>query len=429
MATSRAPDRIAELRIRGLRTLADVHLKLGPETIVIGANGSGKSSIAEACVILYELSQPNFATTFLGRHRGYSALRRFNATTVEFSVRVEGMEDPLQYDISLGDDSGALVIRSESLHIDPHRDPTRLSNIFERKAGKAKALTERKLHTLDGDTGKNARIEIEIAADVPLVSAFGIWPPHPAISRLSKALNQIYVQIGFATTPVWAAGSLGVTRSLRDTEVTQPADRLDFGGLNIANAFHALRNDKPTSHWDETMEYVRLGLGTEIESVAVKFDPGGGRSSLELKWSGDDKRDPAWALSDGQLSYLAFVAMFRLETPASLIVFDGPETHLHPGLIQRVMGFFDKMSERTNVLLFTHSDRLLDSIPDPAASTILLELNQRREALVRRPSAPQLERWLETYNGIGSLRAEGYEAALFAEPEKEPGGNPRAAEP
>lgn len=41
------PDRITQLRVKGLRTLADVTLPLGELTVLIGENGVGKSSVEE----------------------------------------------------------------------------------------------------------------------------------------------------------------------------------------------------------------------------------------------------------------------------------------------------------------------------------------------------------------------------------------------
>jgi predicted ATPase len=41
-------DRITEIHVRGMRTLADVKLSLGGLTVLIGDNGSGKSSLIEA---------------------------------------------------------------------------------------------------------------------------------------------------------------------------------------------------------------------------------------------------------------------------------------------------------------------------------------------------------------------------------------------
>jgi recombinational DNA repair ATPase RecF len=49
---------ITELRIYGLRTLADVRLSLRDLTVLIGGNGSGKSSIIEACELLRKARAP-----------------------------------------------------------------------------------------------------------------------------------------------------------------------------------------------------------------------------------------------------------------------------------------------------------------------------------------------------------------------------------
>ena len=58
------PDRVTEIHIRGLRTLQDVRLKLGPLTVLIGDNGAGKSSVAEACALLGMLGSETFREQF-----------------------------------------------------------------------------------------------------------------------------------------------------------------------------------------------------------------------------------------------------------------------------------------------------------------------------------------------------------------------------
>ena len=45
-------DRIRRISVKGLRCLEDVTLELGEMTVLIGENGSGKSSIVEACELL-----------------------------------------------------------------------------------------------------------------------------------------------------------------------------------------------------------------------------------------------------------------------------------------------------------------------------------------------------------------------------------------
>jgi predicted ATPase len=139
----------------------------------------------------------------------------------------------------------------------------------------------------------------------------------------------------------------------------------------------------------------------------------GGVIALRLKYAGLDAQVPAFSLSDGMLAYLCFVALYRLNTKKSLIAFDEPETHLHPELLMRVLGFFEEMAKARPVLLTTHSDRLLDGLSDPARSVVLCELDEHRATRLVRPDAAALADWLKDYRGIGDVRSAGHAASIL----------------
>jgi predicted ATPase len=122
------------------------------------------------------------------------------------------------------------------------------------------------------------------------------------------------------------------------------------------------------------------------------------------------------ALSEGQIAYLAFVAMVELNPKRSVLVFDEPEVHLHPALLARVLFMFEDAAKRTPVVLSTHSDRLLDALEDPAGTVVLCELDERGATRLRRPVRNELDDWLRDYRGLGSIRTEGYEQHVFGEP-------------
>jgi predicted ATPase len=394
-------DRITELRFRGLRTLDNVRLRLGSLTVLIGENGVGKSSIAEACVLIGKLARETFLEQF-NLHGGFLSLMRRGAGTLGFGIRLEGAEDPIEYDIEFSHAQGRLAITSEALRLDKSGS---MMSILSRQGNRGEMF----------DMANRTWSAIKIEEGRPLVSGFGVLPPHPALPRLIGALQDIEVHVPFMTSPEWVGRSLRTQAPLRQSTVIEGANRLEMGGLNLANAFHTLRSNKSPKHFERTMEYVRLGLGDDVESIESPVDPGGGRIGLALRRVGAAQAEPAFTWSDGMLSYLAFVALFRLEAPAPLLVFDEPEVHLHPHLLQRVIGFFDAMGERTNVLICTHSDRLLDALPDPAAAARLMELDATRAVRIIEPDADVLKRWLEKYSGagLGTLRAEGLEPVVF----------------
>jgi predicted ATPase len=122
-------------------------------------------------------------------------------------------------------------------------------------------------------------------------------------------------------------------------------------------------------------------------------------------------------LSDGQVSFLCFLAMCELGQGRSLLAFDEPELHLHPGLLARVLFMLEYVAKTHPVVLATHSDRLLDALEAPAESVVLCDLNANGSTRLRRPDAPRLAQWLEDYRGVGSLRAEGLVEHVFLDEE------------
>ncbi len=400
-------DRVVALRIRNLRSLAQVDLRLHPLTVGIGSNGSGKSSLVEASVLLRKVATDAFMSEVYATHLGGPGLLRRGESTFSLGLDVEGAGPRLRYDIELRAAGEGLVIGREALEIDNGKKAT-----WFRAMDRAGEVA--RVYDIDSKTSE----QFIIAADRSLISAFTARPPvnQPAIGRLIAALNGIEVHPTLMTQPRWLARPLRFEVPMREPALLQPADRLAFGGGNLANVWSALRNSKAEQHWQTTMDYVRLGLGQDIESVNVRPNAGGGSVDLTVKRFGIDQQEPASALSEGMLAYLAHVGIYRLEAPTSLLVFDEPETHLHPRLVFRVLDFLLDISERSGVLLFTHSDRLLDALSEPEKMVVLLELDERRRTRLARPTREGLEKWKQDYSGLGQLRAAGHAASVF-EPE------------
>ena len=79
---------ITELRIEGLRTIERIRLPLDGLTVLIGDNGTGKSSILEACEILRRATGPRFMDELHGMHGGLTSLLRQGAPRLLLGVSV-----------------------------------------------------------------------------------------------------------------------------------------------------------------------------------------------------------------------------------------------------------------------------------------------------------------------------------------------------
>jgi predicted ATPase len=227
------------------------------------------------------------------------------------------------------------------------------------------------------------------------------------------------VQLPLYAIPNWAARSRQLPEGPRDGVPFLPTDRLGLLGWNLGAAWAELRN-RESRHWEHTLDLLRLGLGEGLDSVFVQ--PGAGGQSIFLALKYHHLPEPLFAaqLSDGQLSWLAFVAMCRLGGRRSLLAVDEPERHLHPHLLHRVLDLLQEQGDQLPVLICTHDDRLLDMVEDPARSIRVLEQEGARVHL-RRLAPASLGPWLEEYGGVGSLRRAGHLPLVLAAPE---GGAP-----
>jgi len=398
-------DKITELRIEGLRTIERLSVKLSGHTVLLGENGSGKSSILEACELLRRAAGPNFYSELHGIHGGLFNLLRDGASDLSIGVSVEGEQGdpPLRYDITLSQVGAFTRISREQLELGPYPEKKVPLILISRTTDEAKIYKPGGLQTIEIDS-----------TQLVLPSTTGPFSPHPGISRMKRALEQIETHLPFEVLPLWAAQAHKRRSEARGSLLLQRADRLERLAGNLANVYHTLRTEFGEGHWQTTMDYVRLGLGEHIDSVNPRADLGGGAIALALKIKDRDIQRPASALSDGELAYLAFVALYRLRSPRALLTFDEPELHLHPGLLVRVSEFFDIMAEDHPVLIATHSDRLLDTLQTPTDSVRVCELEGRERATrIHKLDADALKAWLDEYTGVGALRSAGYLHAVM----------------
>ncbi len=404
LGTIERRDVISEVTVRGLRSIDAARLSLRGLTVLIGENGSGKSTLIEACELLRRMASPAFLDEINSIHGGLRLLQRHGAKEVVLRVEVSGADLPLQYEVRLAAEGTGVAITREELVIGRSEQGAPSVPVITRDRTKSlvPAHFPEALSVSDGLT----------------LTSFGSNPPAPAFTRMIAALKAIEVHVPFEVTPAWVGRAHGRQSVLRGVSMIQAATSLERLGVNLANAFHALRSDGSEAHWRETMDYVRLGLGDRIESVNTRADVGGGAIALWVKLRGRDEQIPAASLSEGTLAYLAFVALFRLPSKRSLLVFDEPELHLHPRLLTRVMGFFHSIAERSPVVLATHSRRLLDELQDPAGSTVLCELDEADTTRLRYPDRAALEEWLVDYEGLGRVLDAGYESEVMVRREE-----------
>ncbi|KAB2930078.1 MAG: AAA family ATPase [Leptonema illini] len=401
-------DRITQIHIAGLRSLADVTLDLSGLQVLIGDNGTGKSSILEALQILSQCMTPGaFVNDVIVRaHGGLESLLRKGSKNLHIAVKIEGDGPSLEYGFILEFIGNSPAVTEEYAN---RFGDSGLFPVLTRNASKTlffRSLLREAIHKAI-DQGE------EVPPNFPLGNQSLLLPSvapmgDPSLKRIAEALTNIKVHVPFETRALWQQKELNITAGPRWPDTIDQSDSLSRYALNLANVYHHLRN-QGGEVWQRVITTARFGLGSDLRDIQLTA-AGRGKIELQALYGGAlNSSLPAEAFSDGQIAFLAFIALTELANGNSLITFDEPELHLHPALLARVVWMLEEVGSKTPVIISTHSDRLLDALTDPARSVVLCELDDQWATHLRRLDKEKLHQWFEDYRGFGSLRAEGYE--------------------
>ena len=114
-----------------------------------------------------------------------------------------------------------------------------------------------------------------------------------------------------------------------------------------------------------------------------------------------ERRIHAARLSDGTLRYLMLLAVLCDPEPPPVICIEEPEMGLHPDLILSVAEALEFASERSQVIVTTHSDRLVDYFTYNPEVIQVCEKHDGQTS-IERLDPGELKPWLEKYR-LGEL--------------------------
>jgi predicted ATPase len=366
-------DELVSVDVQNFRSVSTLSVVLNELVVLVGENGGGKSSIIECFELLRKTTGPQFSQELERVHGGPRAMIRHGeaSASLEAAIRLKPTGELCFYRIIFGGQPGwNSIVHSETLTLHPTTGEQVV--LFDQAQGRPTGRARPGLVSLPDQS-----------EELGLLLGRG----NSLVDRVWRVLDGIEVHLGHEVTALWrqrerarASFSGAPSTSLRDPSPLAPAKRLAPGATNLASLFHALKNDTSPSEWDLTMRLVRLGLGANVEDVVVQVVSQMGSASVALRFS-DGRNVPAAALSDGQLSFLAFVAMTRAPGERSVLLVDEPELHLHPGLVVRVFDLLDAAANRSPVLIATHSNDILDALEYPEKDLRVVALKDGKTTL------------------------------------------------
>lgn len=361
------PSRLSRLTLEGYKSFRKETIDFGDVTVLLGANGAGKSNLVSFFGMLGFLST-GALQEFIGRAgRSDSILFGGRKATPQLRAAVEfvredadGGERRTTYRMRLGDAAPDTLIFLDERAVYSHSEFAQPQDILLGSGHRESRLKDR--------ADQTCRV----------------------LHRMLSGCRAFHFH---DTSP---------QANIRRHHYIEDDRYLRHDAGNLGPYLYALEQTRPDC-------YRRL-----VETVRLVFPAFGdfrlAPSAAEahhvlLKWHEKDRSDQLFGphqLSDGSLRFMALATLF-LQPPEKLpnvIVLDEPELGLHPYAISVLAAMVKAAAARAQVVLATQSTRLVDEF-EPH-QIVVLE-TEDGAGTKRRPLNPSdLAQWLEEYS-LGEL--------------------------
>ena len=380
--------------------------------VLIGPNGSGKSNLLEGIDILRSAPRDLVAPIragggihdwiWRGKPEGSSAhieaivenppgsqALRYWLGFAERGQRFELTEERIENEQIYGGDARASELIEERIENEQiYGEYPKPYIYYEQTNGRA-------FLNYKGEAWRNLRPE-EINPEQSILAQRKDPDHYPELTYLGETLSRIRI---------YREWSLGRDSPLRlPQKADLPNDFLQEDGKNLALVLNRFQGEPAVKR--------RLldALSKFYEGITDFYVNIEG-STVQLFLQEGDMVIPATRLSDGTLRYLCLLAILCHPQPPPLICIEEPELGLHPDILSTVSRLLLEASKRSQLLVTTHSDLLVDALTNEWWSIVVCE-KRDGQTVMRRLDEEKMAAWLEDYR-LGELWSSG-----------EIGGNP-----
>lgn len=361
---------------------------LGSLNVLIGPNGSGKSNFIEALTVLR--AAPGDIRSVIRRGGGVGEWI-WKGAPAEQAACIDLVIDnplgvlPLRHVIAFRSESQAFHLHDERIENErPFESWQREAYFYYRYQHRRPVLN------LKGGVERSLQRE-SIESDQSILGQRRDPDTYPEISYLADVYQKIRIY------REWVFGRNTVFREPQQADMRN--DRLDEDFSNLGLFLNRLRRNPKAKN---AMLTALRDLYQGLDDFDVSIEGG----TVQVFFTEGDFTIPATRLSDGTIRYLCLVAILCDPDPAPVICIEEPELGLHPDIIPKVADLLVAASERTQLIVTTHSDILVDALTERPEAVIVCE-KHAGQTLMQRLDPQDLKQWLQTYR-LGELWTRGH---------------------
>lgn len=364
--------RFSNLHIAGFRRLREVDFSLQPLTVVIGANGVGKTSLLDVMSLLAASADGrlNDAISELG---GITSLLTYDsADRLEMALSMDMPGKPIEYSIEIAPSALAYSIENEKL-TQQRNDPSRPFKYIDSH------LADIRYFEKDGGKLQQPNWTHNILES--------------SLAQVPKMFNEPErFRSALASSTLYHALDVAPRAAVRLPQQMRLAQLPGKDGEDLVSCLYYLRETE-RDRFESIEDTLRVAFPT---FERLEFPPvAAGTMALAWKDNNFTRQLYAHQLSEGTLRFLWLATLLHSPTLPAVTLIDEPEVSLHPEMLRLLAELFREAAQRTQLIVATHSDRLVRFLEPHELAVMSME--EDGCTTISRADSLDLEAWLKDY--------------------------------
>lgn len=331
------------LKIDGFRRLFLTEVEMRPLTVMIGANGVGKSSFLEIFSLLAASAKGQLQSK-ISELSGLSqmvTLGRAESLSISLSMPVKNQE-PLNYSLTLASKGQFYEIGLETL--------SQQHDGFEPDAVEPFKYID------------SLGLDIKYFSPEDKKLLRPNWQHNPFETSLAQVPKMYQeperLRQQLASCSFYKAWELNLSPQspIRLPQSMRPATLPGTKGEDLVSCLYYLREiDR------DRFEIIEDTLAAAFPDFERLSFPPVAAGTLTMTWKDRNFSHPFYMhqLSEGTLRFLWLITLLQSRNLTAVTLIDEPEVSLHPELLQLLADTMREAAQRTQLIVATHSDRLI----------------------------------------------------------------------
>lgn len=387
--------KIESIKIKNFKAFKDAYMTNIPDfCVIVGANGTGKSTIFSLFSFLKEAftSNVNVALSKIGGPRGFQEVRSRNCKgpiEIEIQFREKAGRPLITYSIEIDESSGKAFVKREILKYRRGRKGTPW-HFLDFAKGKGIAVTN-EVENIKDYSKLERRTETLKSPDILAIKGLGQFDSFPAVRTLANLIEN------------WHISDFHINKA-RPDQIYDYAEHLSKEGENLSIVIQYLFN-----YHREIFQRILTALSNRIPGISKVESKTTEEGRVLLRFKDESFEDPFLSkyVSDGTLKMLAYLVLLYDPKPHPLLCVEEPEKQLYPNLLHELAEEFREYAHRGGqVFVSTHSPDFLNAIE--LEEVFWLEKENGYTKIVRAKNNTQISEYMKAGDQMGYLWKQGF---------------------